>query len=102
MNELKQTMAAELKKNGFNSRMVSISHRECGYSDSYTVKIKNETISMKQIKSILDKYSVSRYDINGEPLMGCNVYIDYERTVYPSTPKELIETVSKVQKNGKR
>lgn len=50
----------------------------------------------KKIKNILGKYEVIRRDMNGEMLEGCNVYIDYIRTVYPETPAKMVDVIKKV------
>lgn len=77
---------AELKKNGFNSRRVSVSHRGCGYSDAWHITVRDPEVSVLQVETIVNQFEYIRWDDYAmEILEGCNDYIivqrDYDKPV---------------------
>ena len=78
--EKTSAIRAELKKNGFNSRRVSVVHRECGYSDAWDITVKDPEVSMLQVETIVNQFEyIRRDDYSMEILEGCNDYIIVQR-----------------------
>ena len=74
--EVNKAMKAALKKAGIDTRYISIRHKWCGYSESYSVEIKSETIDREKVKRICKAFEeVDRDERSGEILMGGNTYV---------------------------
>lgn len=74
-----------LRAAGIDTKKVSITHKYCGYSEAYNVKLLTKEIDAKAVEKLLNKYeSVDRDEYTGEILLGGNTYVDvyYDWTLY--------------------
>lgn len=74
--EIKKEIAAELKEAGYNSRKVSVSVKDAGWSTKIDITIKDPTVNAHEIEAIVNKReSIDRDERTGEILAGCNTYV---------------------------
>lgn len=74
--ELSQIIRNELKSNGYNAKMVSVSVKNAGYSSAAHITIKSPKVNKKDIENIVNKYEeIDRDERTQEILQGCNVYM---------------------------
>ena len=74
--EIKKEIAAELKEAGYNSRKVSVSVKDSGYSTRIDVTIKDPTVNAQAIEAIVNKHDSYKLDERtGEILLGGNTYV---------------------------
>lgn len=102
-NERCKIIREELKKNGINTKMVSVTGKSCGYSDSITVKIKDLKINKKLVDEIAIKQKeVSYCQVSGEILEGCNTYvfIDFDYDALKKETEKFLNLAKKtIEKN---
>lgn len=99
-----QTIRNEIKKAGYTSRQVNVRKKDCGYSESIHITIKDANININIIKSIALQYeNFERDDHTYEILEGGNTYIfvEYEYGILEEAAKPLIPICEKVQNNPK-
>ena len=78
--ELNSQIKKELKNAGYNTRDFKVSVKDCGYSTSIHVTIKNPEINRVEIENILKHHEIIDYDRRTcEILEGANDYlfVDY-------------------------
>ena len=76
INEGGNEVAEYLKSKGYNRTKVSVKHEYCGYSDRYIVTVKDASIPLKDIETLVKKFeSIDRDEATGEILSGGNTYI---------------------------
>lgn len=93
--ELNQTIKNELKDAGYNTRDFSVSVKDCGYSTSIRVKIKNPEINRKNVENLLRSHEEYERDrASYEILEGGNTYlfIDYADGVFDTVAQEWAAT----------
>lgn len=93
--ELGNAIRATLKKEGYAPRDFSVRVRDCGYSTSAHVTIKNPEIRCTSVERLLSKFeSIDRDYATGEILAGGNCYlsIDYERGIFDAPAQEMAAT----------
>lgn len=74
--EIKKEITAELKEAGYNSRKVSVSVKDSGYSTRIDVTIKDPTVNAQAIEAIVNKHDSYELDERtGEILLGGNTYV---------------------------
>lgn len=74
--EIKKEITAELKEAGYNSRKVSVSVKDAGWSTKVDITIKDPTVNAHEIEAIVNKReSIDRDERTGEILAGCNTYV---------------------------
>ena len=74
--EVTNAMKAILKKAGIDTRLISIRHKWCGYSESYHVEIKSKAIDKKTVSMICSNFAkIDRNERTGEILAGGNTYV---------------------------
>lgn len=74
--EIKKEITAELKEAGYNSRKVSVSVKDSGYSTRIDVTIKDPTVNAQAIEAIVNKHDSYELDERaGEILAGGNTYV---------------------------
>lgn len=74
--EIKKEITAELKEAGYNSRKVSVSVKDAGWSTKIDITIKDPTVNAHEIEAIVSKReSIDRDERTGEILAGCNTYV---------------------------
>lgn len=74
-----QEMKKTLKQHGIDSSKISIKRENCGYSESYHIKIKDITIDKNEVENILKKFEYyTRDEKTCEILEGGNTYIFVE------------------------
>lgn len=77
--ELSTAIRNSLKAAGYSVRdNFSVRIKDCGYSNSVRVTVKNPTIDLDQVRAILAPFEEIRYDACGEILCGCNTYVFIE------------------------
>lgn len=65
-----------LKEAGIDTRFISVTHKWCGYSESYRVEICSTDIDKDMVKRICNRFKeIDRDEITGEILEGGNTYI---------------------------
>lgn len=75
-NEKTAAIRAELKKRGWNSRMVSVRGRSCTYDSAIDVVVRDARVPLDVVKKIAESHSNVRYDeYCGEVLLGGNTYV---------------------------
>lgn len=66
-----------LRKEGIDTRYISVRHKWCGYSDMWWVEIKSEEIDRQRVQRICNRFEkIDRDERTGEILMGGNTYVD--------------------------
>ena len=74
--EIKKEITAELKEAGYNSRKVSVSVKDAGWSTNIDITINDPTVNAHEIEAIVNKReSIDRDERTGEILAGCNTYV---------------------------
>ncbi|MEY8256397.1 hypothetical protein AAK706_01540 [Erysipelotrichaceae bacterium 66-17] len=74
--EIKKEITAELKEAGYNSRKVSVSVKDAGWSTKVDITIKDPTVNAHEIEAIVNKReSIDRDERTGEILAGGNTYV---------------------------
>ncbi len=74
--EIKKEITAELKEAGYNSRKVSVSVKDAGWSTKIDITINDPTVNAHEIEAIVNKReSIDRDERTGEILAGCNTYV---------------------------
>lgn len=74
--EIKKEITAELKEAGYNSRKVSVSVKDAGWSTKIDITIKDPTVNAHEIEAIINnRESIDRDERTGEILAGCNTYV---------------------------
>lgn len=74
--EIKKEITAELKEAGYNSRKISVSVKDSGYSTRIDVTIKDPTVNAQAIEAIVNKHDSYELDERtGEILAGGNTYV---------------------------
>lgn len=74
--EIKKEITAELKESGYNSRKVSVSVKDAGWSTKIDITIKDPTVNAHEIEAIVNKReSIDRDERTGEILAGGNTYV---------------------------
>lgn len=74
--ELNKAIRAELKAAGYNSRKVSVSVKDAGWSTKIDITIKDPTVNAHEIEAIVNKReSIDRDERTGEILAGYNTYV---------------------------
>lgn len=102
--ELSQAIRNDIKKIGYTSRQISVKVRDCGYSTSVHITIKDATINIHDIEAVALKYkSIDRDQRTYEILEGCNTYVfvKYEYGVLEDAAKALIPICENVLSNNK-
>lgn len=97
--ELGNAIRAELKTAGYAPRDFSVRVRDCGYSTSADVKIKNPEIRSASVERLLSKFeSVDRDYATGEILAGgnCYLFVDYADGIFDAPAQEMAATASGV------
>lgn len=75
--ELGAYIRGKFKEKGYNSKKVSVSVKDCGYSTSIHCTIKDLSINDKEIEKIVNEVEYIRYDgYAQEILAGCNRFVD--------------------------
>lgn len=93
--ELGNAIRATLKAEGYAPRDFSVRVRNCGYSTSADVTIKNPEIRCVNVEQLLSKFeSIDRDYATGEILAGgnCYLFIDYERGIFDAPAQEMAAT----------
>lgn len=83
--ELNSQIKKELKNAGYNTRDFKVSVKDCGYSTSIHVTIKNPEINRVEIENILKHHEIIDYDHRTyEILAGANDYlfVDYASGIF--------------------
>ena len=71
-NEMKRV----LRTAGIDTKFVKISHRYCGYDESYSVRLYDKSIDLKKVEELLRSFRAVSYDeYCGEILLGGNTYL---------------------------
>lgn len=74
--EINTAIKKELKDAGYRTRDFSVSVKDCGYSTSIRITIKNPEINRKTVERLLLHWeSVDRDLVTGEILGGANTYL---------------------------
>lgn len=95
--ELGNAIRATLKVEGYAPRDFSVRVRDCGYSTSADVTIKNPEIRRASVERLLSKFErVDRDYATGEILAGGNCYlsVDYERGIFDAPAQEMAATAA--------
>lgn len=75
--ELGAYIRGKLNEKGYNSRKVSVSVKDCGYSTSIHCTIKDLSIDDKEIENIVNEVEYIRYDSYAQEILaGCNRFVD--------------------------
>ena len=93
--ELGNAIRATLKAEGYAPRDFSVRVRNCGYSTSADVTIKNPEIRCVNVERLLSKFeSIGRDYATGEILAGgnCYLFVDYERGIFDAPAQEMAAT----------
>lgn len=83
--ELGSAIRATLKTAGYAPRDISVRVRDCGYSTSASVTIKNPEIRLESVERLLSKFeSIDRDYATGEILAGgnCYLFVDYADGIF--------------------
>lgn len=89
----------ELKENGYNTRDFKVSVKDCGYSTTVNITIKNPHVNRREVKNILNHHEVCERDERTfEVLEGANTYlfIEYERGIFKEVSQEWAATAKGV------
>lgn len=92
--QLSQAVRQTLKDNGYNTTDFSIRTRDCGYSTSCNITIKNLKIRREEIEGLVAKFeSIDRDYASGEILEGGNTYIfvEYDYTLWQEFEKQFYD-----------
>lgn len=95
--ELGSAIRATLKTAGYAPRDISVRVRECGYSTSASVTIKNPEIRRESVERLLSKFeSIDRDYATGEILAGGNCYLftDYADGIFDVPAQEMATTAA--------
>jgi hypothetical protein len=77
ITEIAACIREDLKNQlGLTSKFVSVTSRRLGFDGVVTVKIRVPDINEDEVAEIARKYEKFRTDCTGEPLQGCNRYVD--------------------------
>ena len=93
--ELGGAIRATLKKEGYAPRDFSVRVRDCGYSTSAHVTIKNPEIRCANVENLLFKFgSIDRDERTGEILEGgnCYLFVDYADGIFDAPAQEMAAT----------
>ena len=97
--ELNTVIKQELKDTGYNVKDFSVSVKDCGYSTSVTVKIKNPEVNRKEVEKLLSHHEEYERDSRtNEILSGGNTYlfIDYIPGIFDEVAQEWAVTANLV------
>ena len=95
--ELGNAIRATLKSEGYAPRDFSVRVRDCGYSTSASVTIKNPEIRSADVERLLSKFeSVDRDERTGEILEGgnCYLFVDYADGIFDAPAQEMAATAA--------
>lgn len=102
--ELGNAIRATLKAEGYAPRDFSVRVRDCGYSTSAHVTIKNPEIRSANVEKLLSKFeSIDRDERSGEILEGgnCYLFVDYADGIFDAPAQEMAATAAGVlRENG--
>ena len=74
--EVNKAMKEALRKAGIDTRLISIRHKWCGFSESYHVEIKPVYINWQNVWIFCNNFKkIDRDERTGEILAGGNTYI---------------------------
>lgn len=102
--ELGNKIRKALKEAGFASKDVSVRVKDCGYSTSVDLTIKNPLIRYTEVEEVAERFnSYERDEKTGEILEGGNTYIflGYENGLLAEVAEPLLETAQMVLSSGK-
>jgi len=95
--EFNSTVKEELKDKGYNVKDFKVSVKNCGYSTSINVKIKNPHVKRSDVEKVLNQFRiVDRDERNGEILEGGNTYlfVAYEYNIFEEVKLEWVATAT--------
>ena len=95
--ELGSAIRATLKTSGYAPRDISVRVRDCGYSTSASVTIKNPEIRRESVERLLSKFeSIDRDYATGEILAGgnCYLFVDYADGIFDVPAQEMATTAA--------
>ena len=95
--ELGSAIRATLKTAGYAPRDISVRVRDCGYSTSANVTIKNPEIRLESVERLLSKFeSIDRDYATGEILAGgnCYLFVDYADGIFDVPAQEMATTAA--------
>lgn len=93
--EINAAVKKELKEAGYKAKDFSVSVKDCGYSTSIKIKIKNPEVNRKEIEKRLNHWQEIDIDERtGEILRGCNTYlfVDYADGIFSEVAQEWAAT----------
>ena len=94
--ETNAAIKRELKAAGYNTKSFKVSVKDCGYSTSAHVTIKDPTVNRHDIKRLLLHWQeIDRDERTGEILAGDNLYlrVDYDYGIYSEVAAEYLANV---------
>lgn len=100
--ELNATIKKELKEAGYNTKDFSVSVKDCGYSTSIKVKVKNPYVNRKEVESLLRHHEAYEQDNRTyEVLQGGNTYlfVEYEYGIFEAVAQDWAATASELMKS---
>ena len=100
--ELGSEIRNVLKKAGIKRTDVSVKVSDAGYSTAIKIKIKNPTISCRQVEELVKGYNHVEHDeFNGEIMEGGNQYllVEYQYGLFDSIVDEYLEIAKKAIEN---
>lgn len=95
--EMNTLIKNELKEAGYNVKDFSVSVKDCGYSTSIKVTIKNPYVCRKDVESLLLNYqNIDKDSVTGEILEGGNTYlfVEYQYGVFEEVSQEWSSTAA--------
>lgn len=104
--EMNASIKNELKLAGYNLKDFSVSVKDCGYSTSIKVTVKNPYVNRKDVESLLlNHQDIDKDSVTGEILEGGNTYlfVEYQYGLFEqvslewsSKASELMESTSEI------
>lgn len=96
--EANAAIKRELKAAGYNTKSFKVSVKDCGYSTSAHVTIKDPTVKRSDIEKLLAHWD----ERTGEILAGGNFYmfVDYEYGLFDEVSVEYIDEAEKVLRSS--
>ena len=90
-SEIRANVVKELKEAGYNSKMCSVSVRDCGYSTVIRVTVRSPYVNSSEVEKLLLHWRDVDYEgRTQEILMGGNTYlnVNYAEGVFVEVAKE--------------
>lgn len=101
--ETNAAIKRELKAAGYNTKSFKVSVKDCGYSTSAHVTIKDPAVKRSDVEKLLMHWDeIDRDERTGEILAGGNFYmfVDYEYGLFDEVSAKYIDEAEKVLRSS--